>query len=106
MPLLLDVEILSALRRVVAADDASSARAGEAVADLLDLPIERYAHHALTPRMWELRENFSAYDATWVALAEAGVPLLTADAGLERAANPHPRSRAPGRLISSQASGG
>jgi predicted nucleic acid-binding protein len=89
MPLLLDADILGALRRVVAGGDASSARAGEAVADLLDLPIERYAHDALTPRMWELRENFSAYDATYVPLAEAGVPLLTADAGLERAANAH-----------------
>ena len=45
-PHLLDVEVVSALRRIVAAGDASSVRAGEAVADLLDLPIERYAHDA------------------------------------------------------------
>jgi predicted nucleic acid-binding protein len=92
-PHLIDVEILSALRRVVAAGDASSVRAGEAVADLLDLPIERYAHDGLIPRIWELRQNFSVYDATYVALAEAiaedGAPLLTADARLARAAGVH-----------------
>jgi predicted nucleic acid-binding protein len=92
-PHLLDVEILSALRRVVASGDASPVRAGEAVADFLDLPIERYAHAGLVPRMWELRENLSAYDAAYVALAEAiaddGAPLLTADARLARAAGAH-----------------
>ena len=92
-PHLLDVEVLSALRRVVAAGDASPARTGEAVADLLDLPIERYAHDGLTTRIWALRENFSAYDATYIALAEAiaedGAPLLTADARLARAAGSH-----------------
>jgi predicted nucleic acid-binding protein len=66
---------------------------GEAVADLLDLPIERYAHDGLIPRIWELRENFSAYDATYIALAEViaedGAPLLTADAQLARAAGAH-----------------
>jgi predicted nucleic acid-binding protein len=92
-PHLLDVEILSALRRVVAAGDAPPVRAEEAVTDLLDLPVERYAHDGLIPRIWELRENFSAYDATYVALAEAiaddGAPLLTADARLARAAGAH-----------------
>ena len=92
-PHLLDVEVMSALRRVVAAGDASPVRAGEAVADLLDLPIERYADEGLVPRVWELRENFSAYDATYIALAEAiaeeGAPLLTADARLARAADAH-----------------
>jgi predicted nucleic acid-binding protein len=92
-PHLVDVEVLSALRRAVAAGYASPTRAGQAVADLLDLPIERYGHDALIPRMWELRENFSVYDAAYVALAEAiaddGAPLLTADARLARAAGAH-----------------
>lgn len=92
-PHLLDVEVLSALRRVVAAGDASPARATEAVADLADLPIERYGHYELIPRLWELRENFSAYDATYIALAEAiaddGAALLTADARLARATDAH-----------------
>ena len=92
-PHLLDVEVLSALRRLVASDDASSARADEAIADLLDLPIERYGHEVLVQRIWQLRENFSSYDATYVALAEVisdePVPLLTADARLARAAGDH-----------------
>jgi predicted nucleic acid-binding protein len=92
-PHLLDVEVLGALRRVVAAGYASPTRAGEAVADLLDLPIERYGHDMLLPRVWELRENFSSYDATYVALAEAiaddGAPLVTADAQFARAAHAH-----------------
>jgi predicted nucleic acid-binding protein len=92
-PHLLDVEVLSALRRVVATGDTSPERAGEAVADLLDLPLERYPHDGLTPRIWDLRKNFSAYDATYVALAEVitgdGAPLLTADARLARAADAH-----------------
>jgi predicted nucleic acid-binding protein len=92
-PHLLDVEVLSALRRVVAAGDASAARATDAVADLADLPIERYGHYELIPRIWELRENFSTHDATYLALAEAivddGAALLTADARLARAADAH-----------------
>jgi predicted nucleic acid-binding protein len=54
-----------------------------AVVDLLDLPLRRYRHDALVPRIWELRENFSAYDSAYLALAEVisddGVPLLTAE---------------------------
>lgn len=92
-PHLIDVEVLSALRRVVASGEASATRADEAVADLLDLPIERYSHEVLVPRVWQLRENFSAYDATYLALAEAvaeePVPLLTGDARLARAAGDH-----------------
>src|SRR3954449_1377050 len=88
-PHLLDVEVLSALRRLVSSGEATADRADEAIADLLDLPIERYPHDILVPRTWQLRENFSAYDASYIALAEAvadePVPLLTADARLARA---------------------
>jgi predicted nucleic acid-binding protein len=92
-PHLLDVEVLSVLRRLVIAGDASDDRAGEALSDLLDLRIERYAHDILAPRIWQLRANFSAYDGAYVALAEAltdgGVPLLTADVRLARAVRDH-----------------
>lgn len=92
-PHLLDVEVLSALRRVVATGQASVARAGQAVEDLLDLPLERYSHEVLAVKVWELRDNFSAYDATYLALAEAletgGAPLLTADVRFARAARTH-----------------
>jgi predicted nucleic acid-binding protein len=92
-PHLLDIEVLSALRRVVSSGDASADRAAQAVTDLLDLPIERYRHDGMVPRIWELRDNFSSYDSAYVALAEViaegGAPLLTADARLARAAGAH-----------------
>ncbi len=92
-PHLVDVEVLSALRRLVSSGEATAERAGEAIDDLLDLPIERYPHDILVPRIWQLRENFSAYDAGYVALAEAladePVPLLTGDAHLARAVAEH-----------------
>jgi len=96
-PHLVDIEVLSALRRVVAAGDASAERADYAVTDMLDLPLERYPHDGLAPRIWALRTNFSAYDATYVALAEmitdGGAPLLTADARLAGAAGDHTELR-------------
>jgi predicted nucleic acid-binding protein len=88
-PHLLDVEVLSALRRLVAAGETTAERAAEAIVDLLALPLDRHGHDALVPRIWELRENLTAYDATYVALAEVvadeGAPLITADARLARA---------------------
>jgi predicted nucleic acid-binding protein len=88
-PQLLDVEVLSALRRVVSSGEASATRASEAIDDLLELPIDRHAHGPLMPRVWQLRETFMAYDATYLALAETlserPVALLTADAGFARA---------------------
>jgi predicted nucleic acid-binding protein len=63
-------------------------RAEEALQDYLDLPLIRHGHEAILPRVLQLRENFSAYDATYAALAEAlDASLLTADAGLARAVN-------------------
>src|SRR5688572_7673760 len=58
-PHLVDVEVLSALRRLVASGETNVERAGEAIADLQDLPIERYPHDILVTRIWQLRENFS-----------------------------------------------
>ena len=88
-PHLVDVEVLSALRRLVASGETTVERAGTAITDLEDLPIERYPHDVLVPRIWQLRENFSAYGASYVALAEGmaddPVPLLTADGKLARA---------------------
>ena len=88
-PHLVDIEVLSALRRLVASGETTAERAGMAITDLQDLPIERYAHDILVARIWQLRENFSAYDASYVALAEGvgdePVPLLTADGTLARA---------------------
>ena len=96
-PHLLDLEVLSGLRRVVAAGDASTERAEEAIDDLCALPVERHRHDPLIPRIWELRDNVSAYDAAYVALAEAiadePATLITADARLARAVDAHTRVR-------------
>jgi len=86
MPHLADVEIASALRRLVAADAISERVANEAIEDLQDLGIDRHAHDPLLERIWELRRNVSAYDAAYVALAEVlDAPLLTCDRRLKRA---------------------
>jgi predicted nucleic acid-binding protein len=64
----------------------SSDRRDEAIADYVDLPLSRHGHLALLPRMLELGQNFSAYDAAYVALAEAlAAEIVTADDRLGRA---------------------
>ena len=67
-------------------------RGAAALADLADLPVRRYPHDILLPRVWELRNNLTAYDAVYVALAEAlDAPLLTRDKRLAAAAGHHAR---------------
>ena len=85
-PHLIDVEIVSALRRLVAANQLTVKRASEALDDCADFPLNRYPHTLLAARMWELRDNLSAYDAAYVALAELlDAPLLTRDRRLANA---------------------
>ena len=85
-----DVEVVAACRKAVMAGKLAPARAAEALADYLDLPLERYGDPGFVPRLWELRDNFSPYDAVYVALAEAlESPLLTADRRLGRATAEH-----------------
>jgi predicted nucleic acid-binding protein len=91
-PELLDVEVLHVLRRYQRAGEISSVRARCALADLADLPLQRYTHVPFLPRMWELRANLSGYDAAYVALAEVlEAPLVTADTKL--ALSPGHRAR-------------
>ena len=79
-PRLIDVEIVQVLRRYSAAGLLSRSRGQEALQDLADLPLARYPHDILLERAWELRRNFTAYDAVSVALAEAlDAPLVTRD---------------------------
>jgi predicted nucleic acid-binding protein len=85
-PHCIDIEVMSALRRLVSAGRVSS-RTGAAVVGMLDeMRIVRYPHRELLGRIWELRAHVTAYDAAYVALAEAlDVVLLTTDARLGRA---------------------
>ena len=71
--------------RYVLAGQVSAARAREAMVDLADFPIERHAHAALIERVFELRANLTAYDATYLALAEAlDSTLVTCDKALAK----------------------
>jgi len=79
-PHLADVEVTQGLRRLVRAGEVSPARAAEAIADLADLDLHRHPHLDFLTRAWKLRENVTAYDAMYVALAEAlDAPLVTCD---------------------------
>ena len=74
------------LRRLVRTGEVSADRAAEAIADLVDLDLHRHAHLDLLTRAWKLRENVTAYDAMYVALAEAlDAPVVTCDAPLAKA---------------------
>lgn len=85
-PHLIDVEVLHTLRRLNALGELSEERASDARADFRELAIVRYPHVGLGDRIWELRHNLTAYDAAFVALAEAlGVSLVTSDRRLSEA---------------------
>jgi len=82
-PHLLDLEVVQVTRRRCAAGLLSPVRAQEMLADLHALPIRRHEHLALLGRIWELRQNFTAYDASYIALAELlDATLLTSDAAM------------------------
>ena len=94
-PQLIDLEVAQVLRRFVKAG-LYPARAQEALDVFTVFPLRRYAHTPLLARIWELRENLTAYDAAYVALAEGlGAALLTRDARLARA----PRLRAKVEVV-------
>jgi predicted nucleic acid-binding protein len=86
-PHLIDLEVAQALRRYVVAGQTAPARGQNALVNFNDFPIRRYPHNILLPRIWHLRNNLTAYDAAYVALAEAlGTPLITRDEKLASAA--------------------
>lgn len=85
-PELIDLEVASAWRRLVAAGALSERRAALALDDLGALPLQRASHQPLLTRCWELRHNLTIYDAAYVALAEAvGADLVTGDGRLAAA---------------------
>jgi predicted nucleic acid-binding protein len=79
-PHLLDLEVTQVFRRLVRDAAVSARRAEEAIQDLMDLQIARYPHHLFLLRIWQLRNNLSAYDAMYVGLAESlRATLITRD---------------------------
>ncbi len=85
-PELLQVETLQVLRRVVRAKELSLSRAEEALQDFRDMPIKFFPHVSLVNRIWELKGNFTAYDAAYIALAEQlKAKLLTTDSAIANA---------------------
>ena len=83
VPHLADLEVAQALRRYVREGDLESGEAGAALSVLRDLDLERHAHEPLIERVWALRDNLTAYDAVYVALAEAlGTKLWSCDTRL------------------------
>ena len=86
VPHLLDIEVAQVLRRYVREKIIPAQRGREALEDLDGLPLSRYSHDFLITRVWELRSTLTAYDAVYVALAEAlDAPLLTCDRRLASA---------------------
>ena len=84
-PHLLDVEVAQVVRRYCLLAELTSERGEEALRDFADMPIERFSHAPLLPRIWELRNNLTAYAASYVALAETlGCTLITRDLRLAK----------------------
>lgn len=82
-PHVVDLEVVQVLRRLERAGQLHPGQALDALHDFEDLALVRYPHEPLLERVWELRQNLTAYDAVYVALAEAlVVPLVTVDARL------------------------
>jgi predicted nucleic acid-binding protein len=85
-PYLIDIEVAHAVRRLTALGRVGEREGGDALANLARFPLVRYPHEMLLPRIWGLRHSLTAYDATYVALAEAlNAPLVTRDRRLAAA---------------------
>lgn len=86
VPHLFAAEVLHALRRLTLAGHVSETRGNRAVHAMLNMRLTRYPHEPFVWRIWELKENVSAYDAEYVALAETlDAPLITTDRRLAQA---------------------
>ena len=84
-PHLLDVEVASGLRKLVANRELSAGAVAAALEDLADLDVARYSHVELLDRIWQLRAHVTPYDAAYVALAEVlDATLVTTDGRLAR----------------------
>jgi predicted nucleic acid-binding protein len=85
-PHLIDLEVTQILRRYAIGREVAAERCRTALEDMQVFPLIRHAHDLLLPRIWELRQNVSAYDGAYVALAEfLGATLVTRDRRLAAA---------------------
>lgn len=91
-PHLLDIEVAQVMRRYALRGEITAQHAADSLDLLAQFPLTRYPHWPLLDRVWDLRQNLTAYDAAYVALAESlDVPLVTRDARL--AGTPGHRAR-------------
>lgn len=92
-PMIADLEVLQTIRGYVLIGELTVARAEEAIEDYLDIGLERYPHDPLLWEIWQLRSNFTPYDASYVVLAEQlQATLVTLDKRLARACPPTVRT--------------
>ncbi|WP_349828916.1 type II toxin-antitoxin system VapC family toxin [Brevibacterium litoralis] len=85
-PELVDLEFLHVVRRMVLSGALSTGHGSQWIDTFCGLPLQRFPHGVLIPRIWQLRDNVTPHDAAYVALAEVlDVPLLTGDARLAAA---------------------
>ena len=88
-PALIDLEVVSVLRRQLRQGELNDRRAAQALSDLTSLPLQRASQLTLLDRCWELTDDLTVYDAAYVALAEAlDTSLLTGNARLSRSTGP------------------
>ncbi len=88
-PEVLDLEVVSVIRKAFLSGALNRRRARLALADLADLDLERIGHRRMLARIWELRQNLTPYDASYIALAETiDATLVTADKRLSLAPGP------------------
>lgn len=90
VPHFLDLEVIQTLRRHALRGVLMPDRSTEALTDFADIKFTRYPHTSFIERIWELKENVTAYDAAYIALAETlDAPLITTDGRLARAPGHH-----------------
>lgn len=86
VPHFFEIEVLNTLRRHFLSGDLSEEREAEALEDFSTMHLARHPHTPFIERIWELKENITAYDAAYIALAETlDAPLITTDGRLARA---------------------
>jgi predicted nucleic acid-binding protein len=92
------VEVTNILRRAAAKGEITQDVASMALADLLDLRVELFPYAPFAPRVWELRDNVTSYDAWYIALAESlGAGVATLDRRMTQAPGPRCTFETPPR---------